>query len=102
MKKELMNQTEAVQASMGGLLAVEQFLQNHYLFRRNVLNGKIEYVTLPAKDEPEYRELTPEAEMGIKLGLAMKKLGFEQSHPHNVAHYWVIPKIKASMNREAA
>ncbi len=40
MKKELMNQTEAVQASMGGLLAVEQLLQNNYLFRRNVLSGK--------------------------------------------------------------
>ena len=65
MEKELKNQTEAVLASNGGLLAVEQFLQNNYLFRRNVLSGKIEFATLPAKDEPEYRELTPEAEMSI-------------------------------------
>ena len=42
MENELKNQSEAVQASNGGLLAVEQFLQNHYLFRRNVLSGKIE------------------------------------------------------------
>ena len=58
MKKELKNQNEAVVASNGGLLAVEQFLQNHYLFRRNVLSGKMEFATLPAGDEPEYRDGT--------------------------------------------
>ena len=42
------------------------------------------------------------AGMGIKLGLAMKKMGFEQTHPHNVAHYRVIQKTKPIMNREAA
>ena len=65
MENELKNQVEAVQTPVGGLLAVEQFLQNHYLFRRNVLSGKIECATLPAGDETEYRELTPEAEMSI-------------------------------------
>ena len=80
MKKELTNQTEAVQASQGGLLAVEQFLQNHYLFRRNVLCGKIEYAKLPAEDEPEYRELTPEAEMSIIIR-ARKELADEKCNP---------------------
>jgi len=80
MKKELTNQLEAVQASQGGLLAVEQFLQNHYLFRRNVLNGKIEFATLPAKDEPVYRELTPEAEMSIIIR-ARKELADEKCNP---------------------
>ena len=42
------------------------------------------------------------AGLSIKLGLAMKKLGFEQSHPHTVAHYRVIPKIKPAIHREAA
>jgi hypothetical protein len=42
------------------------------------------------------------AGLGIKLGLAMKKLGFEQTHPHNVAHYRVIPKVKPSTKQEAA
>ena len=42
------------------------------------------------------------AGLGIKLVLAMKKLGFEQTHPHNVAHYRVVPKIKPSRNQEAA
>jgi len=80
MKKELTNQLEAVQASQGGLLAVEQFLQNHYLFRRNVLSGKIEFATLPAKDEPAYRELSPEAEMSIILR-ARKELADEKCNP---------------------
>ena len=80
MEKEQTNQLEAVQASQGGLLAVEQFLQNHYLFRRNVLNGKIEFATLPAKDEPVYRELTPEAEMSIIIR-ARKELADEKCNP---------------------
>ena len=80
MEKELTKQLEAVQASNGGLLAVEQFLQNHYLFRRNVLSGKIEFATLPAKDEPVYRELSPEAEMSIILR-ARKELADEKCNP---------------------
>ena len=80
MEKELTKQLEAVQTSQGGLLAAEQFLQNHYLFRRNVLNGKIEFATLPAKDEPVYRELTPEAEMSIILR-ARKELADEKCNP---------------------
>ena len=42
------------------------------------------------------------AGLGIKLGLAMKKLGFEQSHPHNVAHYRVIRKGKPWSAQEVA
>ena len=41
------------------MLAVQQFLQDNYHFRRNVLNGKVEYVTLP--EESDWRPLTPEA-----------------------------------------
>ncbi|MBP5777721.1 MAG: DUF3874 domain-containing protein, partial [Prevotella sp.] len=37
----------------------QQFLQDNYHFRRNVLNGKVEYVTLP--EESDWRPLTPEA-----------------------------------------
>jgi predicted P-loop ATPase len=42
------------------------------------------------------------AGLGIKLGLAMKKLGFEQTHPHNVAHYRVIRKGKPWRAQEVA
>ena len=80
MEKQLTNQQETVQVSAGGLLAVEQFLQNNYLFRRNVLSGKIEYATLPVQDEPEYRELTAEAEMSIIIR-ARKELADEKCNP---------------------
>lgn len=51
---------EALAASQENALEVELFLQENYLFRRNVLNGKVEFATLPA-EEPCYRVLTLEA-----------------------------------------
>ena len=68
-KKNLMN-GEAVNASLENTLAIEQFLNDNYLFRRNVLNGKVEFVTKPADESvdrpaeehsPDYRPLTQEA-----------------------------------------
>ena len=38
-------------ASQTGMLIVESFLQENYLFRRNVLNGKVEFVKKSAADE---------------------------------------------------
>ena len=61
MSKELTIRGEALGASQQGTLAVEQFLQEKYLFRRNVLNGKVEFATLPSVGEPSYRVLTQEA-----------------------------------------
>ena len=51
---------EALAASQENALEAELFLQENYLFRRNVLNGKVEFATLPA-EEPHYRALTQEA-----------------------------------------
>ena len=72
-KTKLMN-GEAVNASLESTLAIEQFLNDNYLFRRNVLNGKVEFATKPVEgpadesvdrpDEehsPDYRPLTQEA-----------------------------------------
>jgi predicted P-loop ATPase len=80
MKNEKQNLSELVKISNEGLFAVEQFLQNHYLFRRNVLSGKIEFATLPAVGEPEYRELSAEAEMSIIIR-ARKELADEKCNP---------------------
>ena len=80
MESKLKNQIEAVQASSGGLFIVEQFLQDNYLFRRNVLSGKVEFSTLPAVGEPVYRELTPEAEMSIIIR-ARRELADEKCNP---------------------
>ena len=68
MSKELLIHGEAMNASMQGMLVVEQFLQDRYLFRRNVLNGKVEFSTKPADgQEPPFRPLTQQALNSIIL-----------------------------------
>ena len=42
------------------VLIIEQFLTDNYLFRRNVLNGKVEFKT-KAEGSGDYRPLTQEA-----------------------------------------
>ena len=72
MGKNLLINGEVMNASLETTLAIEQFLNGNYLFRRNVLNGKVEFLdkpngevecaTLSADDAPpEYRTLTQEA-----------------------------------------
>ena len=54
--------------SVEGLLVVEQFLQENYLFRRNQLNGKVEFCNRPAEgQEANWRPLTLEAQNSIIL-----------------------------------
>ena len=38
---------ETLGASLGGTLVIEQFLMANYRFRRNILNGKVEFAVLP-------------------------------------------------------
>ena len=55
---------ESLGASQQNALAVELFLQENYQFRRNILNGKVEYVISnpeQADIQPVWRPLTPEA-----------------------------------------
>ena len=55
---------ESLGASLQNSLAVEQFLTDNYQFRRNILNGKVEYLTINAEQsdsQPVWRMLTPEA-----------------------------------------
>ncbi len=58
--------SEAIDASLETTLAIEQFLNDNYLFRRNVLSGKVEFLTTPAAGakppgpEPVFRPLRPE------------------------------------------
>ena len=69
MKKEsfLIN-GEALGASKLGMLAVEQFLDDYYFFRRNVLNGKLEFAVRSADGQlGDYRVLTQEALNSIVL-----------------------------------
>lgn len=55
---------ESLGASLQNSLAVEQFLSDNYQFRRNVLNGKVEYRTISTEQadyQQVWRALTPEA-----------------------------------------
>ena len=61
MSKKLTIHGETLAASQEGTLAAEQFLQEHYFFRRNVLSGKVEFAVVPSEGEPQYRVLTQEA-----------------------------------------
>ena len=52
---------ESLSASLETTLAVEQFLKENYLFRRNVLNGKVELATKQAsKNGDNAEEETPD------------------------------------------
>ena len=58
---------EAVAASQEGALVIELFLNDNYRFRRNVLNGKVEFMTLPESEGASWRPLTQEALNSIIL-----------------------------------
>ena len=68
MSEKLKVNGEAMNASLEGMLAVEQFLSDRYLFRRNVLNGKVEFSKKPAEgEETMFRVLTQQALNSIVL-----------------------------------
>ena len=68
MKKKVLIQGEALQASVVSALAAEQFLNSHYAFRRNMLNGKVEFASKEgAEQESVFRPLTQEALNSIIL-----------------------------------
>ena len=78
---------EAMDASLEGMLEAEQFLNDNYLIRRNVLNGKVEFSTKPALQDgktdddqkPEFRPLTQAALNSIVL--AAKRKGICEGSP---------------------
>ena len=59
MTENLTLPAETPGASQGGTLEIEQSLMENYRFRRNILNGKVEFATLPKADD--YRPLTQAA-----------------------------------------
>jgi len=50
MEKSNLLPAEAPGASQEGALVIEQFLMANYRFRRNILNGKVEFAVLPKAD----------------------------------------------------
>ena len=72
MSENLLVNGEALEASLKGMLAAEQFLNDNYLFRRNVLSGKVEFAEKPSAHaaeaaEPVFRPLTELALNSIVL-----------------------------------
>ena len=60
---------EALEASQAGALTAELFLNERYLLRRNVLNGKVEFAMKPAEGkEPVWKTLTQRALNSIIIG----------------------------------
>ena len=50
MEKDFLLPAETPGVSQGGALVIEQFLMANYRFRRNILNGKVEFAVLPKAD----------------------------------------------------
>ena len=67
MNRNLRINGETVAVSQQEPLMVELFLNDNYRFRRNVLNGKVELLTLPEGEDVFWRPLTQEAINSIIL-----------------------------------
>ena len=67
MKNEFLINGEAVATSQRMPLLIEVFLTDNYRFRRNVLSGKVEFLTLPEDGGSAWRPLSQEALNSIIL-----------------------------------
>ena len=67
MNRNLRINGETVAVSQQVPLLIEVFLNDNYLFRRNVLNGKVEFKALPESEDAQWRPLTLEALNSIIL-----------------------------------
>ena len=106
-KKNFTGQTSEV--CQEGTLAIELFLNENYRFRRNTLNGKVEFATLPKADQTaegntvgisdslssgfdeanlEFRPLTPAAQNSIVIR-AKKEEVLEKGSPKTEISEWV-------------
>ena len=63
MAEKMLIEGEAPCASTKGMLETEQFLQDNYVFRQNVLNGKVEFAEKAPDEGPsaDFMPLTPQA-----------------------------------------
>ena len=61
---------ESINGSQEGSLVIEQFLSENYLFRRNILNDKVEFVDLRVKTadgQPVWKALTEQETLSIVI-----------------------------------
>ena len=101
MSEELTIHGETPGASHEGTLAIELFLNENYRFRRNILNGKVEFATLPEaaktaeglssdfnEAELEFRSLTPAALNSIVIHAKREEV-LEKGSPKSEISEWV-------------
>ena len=81
-------------ASQEGTLVIEQFLMENYRFRRNILNGKVEFATLPKaadrvtnEDELEFRPLTQAALNSIVIRAKRDEIMEKGSPKSEISEY---------------
>ena len=71
-----------------GALEAELFLQENYLFRRNVLNGKVEFSTKPAEGEsPAWKPLTQGALNSIVIRAKREQICEKGSPKTDIVEY---------------
>ena len=96
MKGNLLVNGEAMNASQKGMLVTEQFLNDRYLFRRNVLNGKLEFATKPADGaEPAFRTLTLQALNSIVLQATREDICEGKNPESEIKRYVNSEEVKA-------
>ena len=90
---------EALCASTEGVLVIEQYLQENYLFRRNVLNGKVEYATKNAEGVcSDWRPLTLEAQNSIVLRVLREGI-LEKGNPKDLIKLGGYPSFAAGSSK---
>ena len=61
MEKNVLSNEVAMNAASDTMLAIELFLNENYRFRRNILNGKVEFANASDEADLDYRPLTTAA-----------------------------------------
>ena len=84
------------------VLIIEQFLNDHYRLRRNVLSGKVEFKVKSLNTtemleiiRDEYPNVTVTTKAKVELGRALVRLEYERKDHSHVAYYKAVP-LKAA------
>ena len=84
MSKISVTKEGAVNSALETTLAIELFLNENYRFRRNVLNGKVEFATKP---DEEWRPLTPAALNSIIIRVKREQVMEKGSPKTEITEY---------------
>ena len=85
-KKSLVVNETPLSSHVESVLVIEQFLMDNYLFRRNVLNGKVEF-SVKTGSSADFRPLTQEALNSIIIRALREGLGDECNPKADITMY---------------